>query len=181
MQVFVKSLSNRTTLLTVEPSWTVSQVKEALFALEGVDAEFQTLHHAGSILEDAETLAQYQIEEANTLYLSLALAGGKKKKKVFASKKKNKHKHKNVKLSTLLLYSIDSQGKIIRNRKQCSQPSCGPGVFMARHFDRHYCGRCQDMIKVDKSEILKIEKKVKTVEVKDAGADGKKGGKAKKK
>lgn len=27
-----------------------------------------------------------------------------------------------------------------RLRKQC--PNCGPGTFMATHFDRVYCGKC---------------------------------------
>ena len=27
-----------------------------------------------------------------------------------------------------------------RLRKQC--PQCGPGIFMATHFDRVYCGKC---------------------------------------
>ena len=24
----------------------------------------------------------------------------------------------------------------------CPNPECGPGVFMASHFDRQYCGKC---------------------------------------
>ena len=31
-------------------------------------------------------------------------------------------------------------GKIKRLRKTC--PRCGPGVYMAEHEDRYYCGKC---------------------------------------
>lgn len=35
---------------------------------------------------------------------------------------------------------MDDSGKVSRLRKQC--PQCGPGIFMATHFDRVYCGKC---------------------------------------
>jgi ribosomal protein S27AE len=35
---------------------------------------------------------------------------------------------------------VDDSGKVQRLRKQC--PNCGPGIFMATHFDRVYCGKC---------------------------------------
>ncbi len=35
---------------------------------------------------------------------------------------------------------VDASGKVERLRKQC--PNCGPGTFMATHFDRVYCGKC---------------------------------------
>jgi ribosomal protein S27AE len=35
---------------------------------------------------------------------------------------------------------VDDSGKVQRLRKQC--PQCGPGTFMATHFDRVYCGKC---------------------------------------
>lgn len=181
MQIFVKTLTSRTMVLDVDPSWNVSQVKEAIYNNEGIDASMQKLHHSGSMLEDSETLAGLDIQPESTFYLTLALAGGKKKKKAYTTKKKNKHKHKSTKLATLTLYSVDGNGKIVRNRKQCNQPTCGPGVFMARHFDRHYCGRCADMIKVEKHEILKVEKKVKKEDApKEDAKGGKKDGKKKK-
>ena len=30
--------------------------------------------------------------------------------------------------------------KVVRTHKHC--PKCGPGVFMADHYDRLHCGRC---------------------------------------
>ncbi|KAG2318724.1 hypothetical protein Bca4012_055079 [Brassica carinata] len=55
---------------------------------------------------------------------------------------KIKHKHKKVKLAVLQFYKVDGTGKVQRLRKECPSVSCGPGTFMASHFDRHYCGKC---------------------------------------
>ncbi|CAN6976352.1 unnamed protein product [Brassica rapa subsp. trilocularis] len=55
---------------------------------------------------------------------------------------KIKHKHKKVKLAVLQFYKVDGSGKVQRLRKECPSVSCGPGTFMASHFDRHYCGKC---------------------------------------
>ena len=35
---------------------------------------------------------------------------------------------------------VDDSGKVQRLRKVC--PQCGPGIFMATHFNRVYCGKC---------------------------------------
>ena len=76
--------------------------------------------------------------------MSLGLLGGgkKRKKKTYTKPKKIKHKHKKVKLAVLKYYKVDqASGKVTRLRKEC-QWGCGAGVFMANHFDRHYCGKC---------------------------------------
>ena len=72
--------------------------------------------------------------------LRLRGGGKKRKKKVYTKPKKIKGKHKKVKLATLKYYKVDGNGKVTRLRRVC--PSCGPGVFMASHFDRQYCGKC---------------------------------------
>ncbi|CAB1343772.1 unnamed protein product [Coregonus sp. 'balchen'] len=76
--------------------------------------------------------------EESTLHLVLRLRGGakKRKKKSYTTPKKNKHKRKKVKLAVLKYY------KIHRLRRECPADECGAGVFMASHFDRHYCGKC---------------------------------------
>lgn len=43
---------------------------------------------------------------------------------------------------TLFLLQVDENGKIHRLRRECPADECGAGVFMASHFDRHYCGKC---------------------------------------
>lgn len=97
----------------------------------------------------------------------LRLRGGakKRKKKSYTTPKKNKHKRKKVKLAVLKYYKVggasgvrgrrlfpsaadcfylqvDENGKIHRLRRECPADECGAGVFMASHFDRHYCGKC---------------------------------------
>ena len=74
----------------------------------------------------------------------LRLRGGakKRKKKTSTKPKKNKHKRRKVKLAYLQFYKVDGDGKVTRLRKECPNAECGAGVFMANHFDRHYCGKC---------------------------------------
>eukprot|EP00850_Spirogloea_muscicola_P018128 SM000163S02296 [mRNA] locus=s163:21027:21660:+ [translate_table: standard] len=71
--------------------------------------------------------------------LCLALV---RKKKTYTKPKKLKHKKKKVKLAVLQYYKVDESGKVHRLRKECPNPQCGAGTFMANHFDRHYCGKC---------------------------------------
>jgi len=102
-------------------------------------------------------------ENAN-VYITGDLDGGKKKKKkkVYTAKKKNKHIHKKTPGAIYSLYSVDGRiffilgkGNVTQNRKTC--PSCGPGVFMAQHWDRYYCGLCHTTIKMDAETIKKNE------------------------
>jgi small subunit ribosomal protein S27Ae len=60
---------------------------------------------------------------------------------VFSKPKKIKHKKRKVKLASLKYYKVDGE-KVIRLRKECPSETCGAGIFMATHHDRHYCGRC---------------------------------------
>lgn len=97
---------------------------------------------------DDLTLADFGVEELSTIHLDLRLLGGgkKRKKKVYTTPKKIKHKRKKVKLSVLKYYKVDDDDKITRLRSECSAVSCGGGVFMAKHKDRLYCGRCHSTL-----------------------------------
>ncbi|CAB3402883.1 unnamed protein product [Caenorhabditis bovis] len=142
--VFVKSLTGRTLCLDVED---VSSIKQQIYLIEGIPAEEQRLIAAGHQLEDDET-----VEKDTTVFLSLSMLGGakKRKKKVYTTPKKNKRKPKKVKLAVLKYYKIDDNGKVTRLRQECQQPTCGGGVFMAHHSNRHYCGRCHNTLVDDK-------------------------------
>jgi len=184
MNIFVKTLTEGTLSLQVDSSETIYDLKERIEVEEGIDADFQRLVYAGHNLEDEQTISALGLEENATVFLNLDLLGGKKKKKkAFTTKKKGHHKHVNVKLAVLKFYTIDGNGNVSRTRKSC--PTCGVGVFMAKHWDRLYCGKCALTFKLDPSQIEKPGTKKKeekaVVEEEDKGGkkDAKKKGKKK--
>merc|ERR1712226_856183 len=140
MQIFVRT--DKTHTVEVLGNNTVADVLATLSAREGVSYEDARVLLNGKQLGDSELLSLCGVEEESTLYVLGSLLGGgkKRKKKVFTKPKKIKHKHKKIKLRVLKFYKVDDSGKVQRLRKQC--PNCGPGTFMATHFDRVYCGKC---------------------------------------
>ena len=137
MQLFVKDIAGQTLQVTAEPESDVSTLKEQL-ATEG------RVIFGGRSLEDSDVLGACGIQDESTLFLNLELAGGgkKRKKKTYTKPKKIKHKRKKVKLAVLKFYKVDSNDKVTRTRRECPHEMCGPGVFMAMHPNRYYCGKC---------------------------------------
>mmetsp|Transcript_81645 Transcript_81645/g.155014 ORF Transcript_81645/g.155014 Transcript_81645/m.155014 type:complete len:157 (-) Transcript_81645:90-560(-) len=144
MQLFVKDVAGRTHSIVAGAESAVASVKQDIFLETGVPLDEQRLIFGGKSLSDSELLSECGITEESTIFLNLDLEGGgkKRKKKTYTKPKKPKHKRKKVKLAVLKFYKVDSSDKVTRLRRECPHDLCGPGVFMAMHFNRYYCGKC---------------------------------------
>lgn len=74
MQLFVKGLE--TSVLEVETTDTVADVKERLANSDGIPCDDQVLTFAGRPLEDEELLVSYGISDLSTLSVDVRMRGG---------------------------------------------------------------------------------------------------------
>ena len=76
MQIFVKTLTDRTITLEAQPSDTVEEVKVKIEVKLAIPPQEQRLVYGGRQLEEGRTLSSYNIEDKSTLHLVLRLKGG---------------------------------------------------------------------------------------------------------
>jgi len=133
MDLYVRDLLGETRLCAASPTDTVASL--------GV-SDNERVIIAGRTLGASDLIGEF--ESNSTAFISSGLDGGakKRKKKTYTKPKKIKHKRKKVKLAVLKFYKVDSNDKVTKLRRDCPHEMCGPGVFMAMHFNRYYCGKC---------------------------------------
>ncbi len=97
IQLFFKTLTNRTRVLRAHPSATILELKQQFFDIEGVPVDAQRLIYGGKELEDERTLTDYNIQQESTIFPVLRLRGGgvgsKSKGKVFKQNRKKSAKN----------------------------------------------------------------------------------------
>ena len=83
------------------------------------------------------------LQEGSQIDLALLVDGGKKKKKkkIYKTPKKNKHVHTNTKLKILTYYNVGNDGTVERTKMVSPYSPVGKVCYMAKHANRHYCGR----------------------------------------
>jgi small subunit ribosomal protein S27Ae len=140
MQLFVRNPCGATCAVDLD---SVSSLRGQVALESGLSAEQVRLLYGGLVLSDELSFAAYGISAESTIHVALALDGGakKRKKKVYTKPKKNKHKHIKNKLGILKCYKVESDGSVTRVLEQCQRDTC-VGSFMAKHYNRHYCGKC---------------------------------------
>lgn len=76
MQIFIKTLTEKTITLDVEISDKIDNIKQKIYDKEGINADEQMLVYASKLIENDKTLSDYNIQKDSTLNLMMRLLGG---------------------------------------------------------------------------------------------------------
>ena len=76
MQIFIKTLTNKTIALGIGPYDLLKYLKILIYLKEGIPIDQQRLVFNGQQLEDHRTLVDYDIQKESTLYVVTRLRGG---------------------------------------------------------------------------------------------------------
>ena len=75
-QFFVKTLTGKNIVISLNPDMTVLQVKDIIFEMERLPQDQMRLIYAGRQLEDNSTLLSNNVTNNSTIHLVLRLKGG---------------------------------------------------------------------------------------------------------
>ncbi len=75
-QFFVKTLTGKNLVISLNSDMTVSQLKDEIYAKEMLPQEQMRLIFSGKQLEDNRTLGSYNVTNNSTIHLVLRLKGG---------------------------------------------------------------------------------------------------------
>ena len=76
MKIKIQTISGIERVMEVEPTTTIREVKEQLYAMEGIQPEQQRLLSHGAVLRDESTIESSNIKDGDPIHMVLNIRGG---------------------------------------------------------------------------------------------------------